>query len=186
MRIITVIAYTTAIILIVGGTHVPAAVDSGGEVIYARGYSGGRRLVVLKNEVPLKEVYPNGMPETEPSPRNPAMVAQVIYPEHVYEYSFIVKSGDGKSKAVAKAGCGTLRGEVERMKFEIYDVALYEDELVVLVRSGRVVLADVALLGRKRDWFPDARSPMARQRHLGERELGRLGGGLNGRQKPVM
>lgn len=159
MKTTALTALTTALLVISTGPWVPAAANDGeGETIYARTYPGGRRLVVLKNEIPLKDVYPDGMPATVPSLRQPGTAAHAVYPEHAYVYSFIVQSAGAKPQLVGKTGCSTLHGEVERMQFVIYDVALYDDKLVVLYRTGQLVIADVAMLDSNTGTFLERES----------------------------
>jgi len=127
--------------LIFGVGALPTRAASDDDTVYARNLPGGRRLLVLKAELPKHEEKKDeqGRPVPEPG---------IQYPEHSYEYTFVVQSADGKTRlTVGKKWTGTMPGEIERMRFSVLDAHVYDDQLVVLCRIGRATSGDTALVG---------------------------------------
>ena len=128
----------TALIFAAGPASGQAAADD--DIVYTVDLPGGRHLLVLKAELPKHEAKKDaeGKPIPEPG---------VQWPEHSYEYSFVVQSADGRNRqVVGKKRMGTMPGEVERMKFSVLDAFVYDDQLVVLFRNGRGTFGDTAFL----------------------------------------
>jgi hypothetical protein len=141
----TVIAVLACVVV----TSLASAADDG-ETIYAGDYPRGRHLVVVKKEIRKERGWEDKDGTEVPFEavrRSPASTKPSVYPEHLYEYSFIVRSEDEARPQVAgKLRMSTMPGEVERMQFAILDAFVYDDQLVVLFRSGRATYADVAIL----------------------------------------
>jgi hypothetical protein len=168
-------AILAAFVFLLGPSRAPAATD--GETIYAVDIPGNRRLVVVKAEIPKETAREDSQGKLLP----PEPGAQ--YPDHVYEYSFIVRPADGASEqVVGRTRMGTFSGEVERMQFTIFDAFVFDDQLVVLYRSKRATCGDIAQLGPRGTGFLMA---LSRPLEVDARESGSwvIGGRLEGDPK---
>jgi len=106
--------------------------------VYARTLPDGTRLVALRQEVPKERAYV----DKHGNPRAP--IPGAVYPPQVFEYTFQLQSADGGVKRVLGSKMmGLYPGEVERMKFSLYDASIFDGHLVVLYHSGRHTLADI-------------------------------------------